>query len=101
MRLSPAQVRVLRCLDEGGVLLAALRETDDYLRDDVLLSESVGIVVLPGPPPYRRERGFRVRNQTAAPLYLDGLIDHPECAGGLREFRITDAGRRQLVSAQH
>lgn len=96
-QLTRAQRRVLRDLSAGGVLLAALRRSDDYVRDDVLFSEMVGIVVHPADR--RVESRYRVRNHTAAPLYLaePSLIaeENPE-VGGLRAYLITEAGRAAL-----
>lgn len=98
-RLTRTQRRVLRDLAGGGCLFAALRNSSDYMTDDVLFSESVGIVV--HTPSARLEDRYRVRDKTAAPLYLatPPLIDcHPSGAGGgWREYNITPAGRAALA----
>jgi hypothetical protein len=97
MKLTKAQVRVLSDLNAGGCFFAALREPWDYLGDGVLFSEYLGIVV--HRPGHKVEDRYRVRNKTAAPLYLDGLVGHANGASGYREFNITDAGR--LALRQH
>lgn len=96
--LTKAQRRVLRDISGGGCLFAALRRSSDFATDGILFSESVGIVVHPssGDPKDR----YRVRNATAAPLYLvtPPLIDcHPSGAGGgWRAYEITPAGRSAI-----
>lgn len=96
MKLTQAQRRVLVDLAGGGCFFAALREPDDFLNDGILLSEAVGIVV--HRPGSRVEDRYRVRNKTAAPLYLarPPLVSHFDGDSGWRCFTITDAGRAVL-----
>jgi len=98
MRLTEAQRRVLHDLAKGGSLHAALREPSDYLANNVLFSEIIGIVV--HPPSGLVEDRYRVRDKTAAPLYLDGLISHSDGESGLRCFFITSAGRAALDASE-
>lgn len=95
-RLTRAQLTLLRHLAAGGCFFGAFREPDDFSNDDVLFSELVGIIV--HHPSGRKEDRYRVRNKTAAPLYLasPALVNHAPGDSGLRAFEITDAGRRIL-----
>jgi hypothetical protein len=96
LSLTRAQRRVLEDLNAGGCFFAALREPGDFVRDGVLFSESVKITV--HRPGSRVEDRYRVRNQTAAPLYLANppLVTHFPGDSGLRCFEITAAGRAAL-----
>lgn len=102
VKLTEAQRRVLIDLAAGGCLFAALRRSTDFIADGVLFSESVGIVV--HRPGSQREERYRVRNKTAAPLYLQSppLFDcHPSGAGGgWRSYEITPAGRQALEASR-
>jgi len=91
--LTKAQRRLLRDMAHGAVFYAALNRSVDYMRNDVLFSEGVTIRV------WSRSSGFLycVRNKTAAPLYLNGLVGHAEDTGGDREYFITDAGRKAVA----
>lgn len=96
-QLTRAQRRVLADLSAGGVLFAALRRSEDYLQDDVLFSESIGIIIHPADR--RPESRYRVRNCTAAPLYLADpslIIEEAAGLGGFRSYQITDAGRAAI-----
>lgn len=92
LRLTRKQLRVLGDLAGGGCFFAALHTSSDYLQNDVLFSEKLGIVVhaASGHP----EDRYRVRNKTVAPLYLatPPLVIH-DPGGGWRAYHITDAGR--------
>lgn len=69
-KLTEAQRRVLTDLTDGGCFFAALREPVDYIKDGVLFSETLGIVV--HRKGNRVAERYRVRNGTAAPLYVAG-----------------------------
>jgi hypothetical protein len=96
MELTKVQRRVLADLAAGGCFFAALREPDDFVDDGVLFSELVGIVV--HRPGSRVEERYRIRNKTAAPLYLatPALVTHFPGDSGFRCFEITDAGRAAI-----
>lgn len=94
--LTAIQRRVLRDLAAGGEFIAALRRSSDYAEDGVLFSEAVGIVVVPT----RGHARYRIRNKTAAPLYLATpplVVNDP--GGGLRSYRITAAGLQEARGA--
>lgn len=95
MKLTPAQTKLLLHLAEGGCFHACLREPDDFVRDGIVFSERAGIIVHPAPRMI--EGRYRVRNQTAGPLYLKKLVDCEPGTSGDRVFRITIAGQDALA----